>query len=282
MYNQQSDSRPPFQFGGSATNPPPPDIIALLVVLFVTFSLQFFQGTAGIVGLMRLTSEAWRSAQVWKVATYPFAGFGPPSIWFLLELLILFWFSRDVHRYLGQKRFWQLLGWACVPAGLLAVGIDVLTSMGTGDSMATFQLMQGQRMLLTVIIAAFATLYGNATIMLFFVLPLKAKWFIALEILFAFMGFLSSHDLAGFLGICLAVGLTYSMLTGGGLRLGLRTLWLRAQHKIYEMRLRRHRARSGLRGIDGGKQKGGGEGGKGHGKGNDKGNGDVRRGPWVN
>ena len=67
-----------------------------------------------------------------------------------------------------------------------------------------------------IVIAAFATLYGNATILLFFVLPIQAKWFLLLEIVFAFMGFLGSGDLGGFLGIVAAVGVVYDILSRGG------------------------------------------------------------------
>ena len=60
-------------------------------------------------------------------------------------------------------------------------------------------------MLLAIFIAAFATLNRNATILLFFVLPIQARWFLWLEVLFAFIAFLGSHDLPGFLGITTAV-----------------------------------------------------------------------------
>jgi hypothetical protein len=50
--------------------------------------------------------QAWRLTPavlrgfVWQLVSYPFVGTGGPSIWFLLELLVLFWFGRDV--------FWRL------------------------------------------------------------------------------------------------------------------------------------------------------------------------------
>ena len=72
--------------------------------------------------------------------------------------------------------------------------------------------MQGQQILAVVLVAAFATLNRDATILLFFVLPMPARWFLWLEIVFGFLGFLGTHDLPGFLGICAAVGITYGAL----------------------------------------------------------------------
>lgn len=248
-------------------SPPPRDILVLIGVLFVTFTLRHFDTTALLPALLELTPLAWRSFFLWQVVTYPFVGFGAPGIWFLLELLILFWFGRDVFRYLRRERFWRLLAWTCIPAALAAVAVDVLSGLGAGGSELTrlgaFQLMQGQRMLLTVMIAAFAMLYGQATILLFFVLPVKARYFIALELLFAFMAFLGSRDLAGFVGICVAVAMTYQLLSPGGLRRLWRNLWLRFQHKRYEAKLRKVRDRRGLRGIDGGRSGKGPSGGSG-------------------
>ena len=40
-------------------------------------------------------------------------------------------------------------------------------------------------------------------------LPIEARWFLGLEILFAFIGFLQTRDLPGFLGLCTAVGVSY-------------------------------------------------------------------------
>lgn len=264
MFSERRNMRP-VAFGGGSSGPPPRDLLVLLGVLFGTFSLQFFQGTAWLPALLRLGHAAWANLFVWQVVTYPLVGFGTPSIWFLLELLILFWFGRDVYRYLGRKGFWQLLAWACVSAGVAAVVVDALA----GGMPGAFQLMQGQRMLLAVAIAAFATIYGHATIYLFFVLPIQAKWFIGLELLFAFMGFLGSKDLPGFLGIVVAVAVTYSLLTQGGLRKALRTAWLRARLRIDQARLRRARKQRGMRVVDPRDRRGGGSG-------------DVRRGPWVN
>ena len=174
------------------------------------------------------------------------------GIWFLLELLILFWFGRDIFARLGRRSFWILVGWGVITASVVAVALDLLGQLVPGISgPAPFALLQGQRTLLVIVIAAFATLFGNATVLLFFVLPVQAKWFLWIEILFAFMGFLGTKDLAGFVGICATVGVVYNLLTRGGLARGLRELWLRFEQRRIQAKMARMRRRSGLRVVKG-------------------------------
>lgn len=253
-----------IQLGGLGSGAPiPRDLIVLLAVLFVTFSLQFFALTGGLVGLLRLTPAFWQLGFLWQVGTYGFAGYGAPSLWFLLELLILFWFGRDVYGRVGRKGFWTLLVTGVVAAGVVAVVVQLLGGWVPGlTGPVPFTLMQGQHMLVVILIAAFATLYRDATIYLFFILPVRAKWFLPLEILLAFMGFLGTRDFAGFMGLSTAVGLTYSMITPGGARRLTRNAWLRLQKLWIRARMAWMRKRRGVRVIRDEEDK-------------------VRRGPWV-
>lgn len=256
MYSNQPSDR--FGgMGGGLTGPVPRDIWLLLGGILFTFSLRFFDSTAIIPALMQLTPAVWQRGFVWQLATYPFAGAGAPGFWFVLELLILFLFGRDVYLRLGRKGFWQILLTAAIVAAVAAVAIQLLLSLGGSPvPLNAFALMQGQHMLLVILIAAFATLNGSATILLFFVLPIQARWFLGLEILFAFLGFLGTRDLAGFLGICVAVGFTWWSLTPGSSRISLREAWLRLQARWIKLRLAWMRKRRGLRVVQGEKGKG--------------------------
>lgn len=232
---------------GMTRGPVPRDLIVLLVVIFVTFSMQFFEGLRLLPQLLRLTPLLWQLGFVWQIATYPFIGQGAPGIWFLLELFILFLFGRDVFSRLGRRNFWRVVAWGTLTAGIVAVVVQVLGALPDLANPAPIVLLQGQRMLVVIVIAAFATLYQNATIYLFFVLPVQARWFLWLEILFAFMGFLGTGDLAGFLGITAAVGMVYNILTGGNLRRTSRELWLRFEQQRMRRKLAIMRRKRGLR-----------------------------------
>ena len=137
-------------------------------------------------------------------------------------------------------------------AGVAAVVVRGIGMLAGFPSPFAFTLMQGQYMLITLMIAAFATLNGNATIMLFFVIPIRARWFLGLEVLFAFMGFLNTKDFAGFVGLCTAVFLTWALLEPGGPRRGLSTLRLRMRRFIIEKRLARLKEKRRFDVIDGG------------------------------
>ncbi len=229
---------------------PPNDVFVLLAVVFGTFVLQFFGPTAIIPALLQLGFAVYRGA-VWQVVTYAFSGFGPPSLWFLFSLLILYWFAKDIFVRLGRRRFWTLLVQVVAAAGVAAVvvrGFGLLMGM---RSPAAFVLMQGQYMLITIMIAAFASLYGEATILLFFVVPIRARWFLWLEILFAFMGYLGTKDFAGFVGLCVAVGLTWALLQPGGLRRALMDLRLRFRRRVTEIKLQRLKKKRRFDVIDG-------------------------------
>ena len=97
---------------------------------------------------------------IWQLATYPCVATPSSGVWFLLELLIVFWFGRTVYNMLGQRRFWKVLLTAAVGAAVVAVVVEwVAITVSPSFNHYPFIAMLGQRMVLTILIAAFATLY---------------------------------------------------------------------------------------------------------------------------
>lgn len=230
---------------------PPRDVVALVAVVSATFALQFFASTAPLVALLRLSPAVWQAGFVWQVATYPFAGAGGPSAWFLLALFVLFWFARDVRLALGLRRFWTLLGVGSVVAALVAIGARLGVGEVAGPLGAPpFAGMQGQWMLTTLVIAAFATRFGERTILLFFVLPIRAAWFLPLELALAFIAFLGDRDLATFAGICAGVATAWALARSGP-RITLRERRLRLEKWWLERKMARLRRKSGFRVVRG-------------------------------
>jgi hypothetical protein len=240
--------RPQLTFGFSSGAPR--DVIALLAVIFTTFSLQFFSQTYWITDLLRLTPMVWQKGWVWQLVTYPIAGVGDASVWFLLELLFLFFFARDVFARLGRRGFWQVLLTGSLAGGVVAVLVDLSARLVGRVPEASMLLVQGQHMIFVAVIAAFAVLYRDATIMLMLIVPVRARWFLPIEILLAFVGFLKTHDLAGFLGLCAAIGVVWATLAHGGFRRAGRESWLRAQGWWLKQRMGRMRRKRGFRVVD--------------------------------
>lgn len=241
--------------GFGLTGPVPTDVWVLLGIVLGTFSLRFFSATAVIPRLLELSSAVWQKGFLWQLVTYPFVGSGTGGFWLVLELIILFLFARTLFYQLGRKRFWRLLVVLSAAAGLVAVVVDLAGQVFAGSSTfpLAFTLMQGQRTLLALLVAAFALINREATILLFFVLPVQAKWFILLELLFAFLGFLSTHDLPGFLGICAGIGTAFVLLSPG--QSGrLRELWLRTQERWFRFRLGQMKKKRGFRVVRGEKK----------------------------
>ena len=228
----------------------PRDVLALIAVVFITYSMQFFTATAWIVDLMRLTPMVWQKGWLWQLVTYPVAGAGDASVWVLLELLFLFFFARDVFARLGRRGFWQMVVTGALAGGLVAILVDYVARWTAKVGEGSLVLVQGQHMLFVLVIAAFATLYRDATIMLMLIIPVRAKWFLPIEVLIAFIGFLRTHDLAGFLGICAAIAVVWGTLLHGGFRRVGREWWLRAQGWWLRRRMSRLRRKRGFRVVD--------------------------------
>jgi hypothetical protein len=248
----------PGGIGGGLTEPVPQDIWALLAIVLGTFSLRFFASTAWLPTLMQLSPAVWQRGFLWQLVTYAFVGGGASGLWLLVSLLILYMFAGDVRRRLGRRGFWRLLLAAVAVGGATAVAVQLLVNWVAGTpGLGPFPILQGERILLAVLIAAFATLAGDAVIYLFFVLPIRAAWFLGLEVLFAFLAFLSTRDLAGMLGVWAAVGYTWAALRGGRGRPALRELWLKAQERWFRLRLRQMKRKRGFEVLPGGK--GGGD-----------------------
>lgn len=228
---------------------PPADLVALLAVLFATFGLQFFGATAAVPQALRLSSAVWTGWQLWRLASYPFVGSGAPDLWFVVELVILFFFAREVRAHLGPRRFWVLCGGVGTVAGLVA-SLAALAWPALVPALGMpFQLMQGQRVLLATMLAAFAALAGDAVVYVFFVLPLQARYFPLASLALAGVAYLATRDLPGLVGVATATGAAWLWVRPGSLR-----RWrLHVERRIARARLRRLERRRGWRVLDGGK-----------------------------
>lgn len=213
---------PPFGgggFGGSfgGLAPAPPDIVFLLAALFLSFSLSAFDSTALVVALLQLTPAVWKLGFVWQLLTYPFAA-EFSGFFFLLALFMVYQFGSEPCRRLGRKEFWKTFFIATLTGGAAAVLTQLALEAAGMAQRADFVLLQGERMTLAVLTALYATLFAQATILFFFILPIPARALLWIELLIAFVAFLATKDFAGFVGIAVAVATVYAWLTGRGPR----------------------------------------------------------------
>lgn len=120
--------------------------------------------------------------QVWRVATYGL--FNPPSLQFVIDMLMFIWFGREVEKAFGRRKFFALYGCIYLITPLLFTAIGVWRPLACAGETGAFALF-----------IAFATLYPNAVLMF----DILAKWAAAVLFgLFTLMA-LAYHDWTGLL-----------------------------------------------------------------------------------
>lgn len=103
-------------------------LIGLYSVFFVALALSLAAGHGAWSQYLAFsTSDIRERGWVWQLATYPLCNAPGRGIWFVVEMLMLFWFGREVERAVGRRAYVLLyLGLSIVPA-LLFLGVSMTT-----------------------------------------------------------------------------------------------------------------------------------------------------------
>jgi membrane associated rhomboid family serine protease len=220
-YQQQSeDYRPLFWISGRPIYANMLLVIAH-VVLFVAggICIATLSADAVVTALTLYTPLVWHG-QVWRLASYVFfdpAFFGRDSLWFLFNMVLLYFFGREVEQLVGRKSYLGL--YAClivVPSVLLSV-----LGLVTGHA---FQYMTCADAVFGVFIA-FATIYPGAMPSMWISVPI---WVIAWVLLgiFTFLDFVNQAYIPMFMiWTCSAVGYLGMRWVGAGRGLNWLTDW---------------------------------------------------------
>ena len=98
--------------------------------------------------------------QVWRMFTFLFTSWGQGLFFFLLAMYFLWFIGTTLEREWGAGKFtlYYLLGWA----------LSLLSGMITGYASSSYLDM--------TLFLAFATLFPDVQFLLFFIIPIKAKW----------------------------------------------------------------------------------------------------------
>lgn len=166
----------------------------LLSVNAVFFAICFLSNLFGLTGIYSfflgygsLIPVAY--TDVWRFLTYAFLHV---NVWhFLFNMLALWMFGDDVALEIGFRRFWILYLFCAVFAGVFSVPFYLF---GALSSMA---FIIGASGALMGVFVAYAKLFPNRMILLFFIVPMRIKhaiWvFVALDVLFANSGDTIAH-----------------------------------------------------------------------------------------
>ena len=165
-YNQ------PYSPGGFQVMPPAIKILIIInIAIFLIMSISGFAKNFfylyGSLWPIASNNEVGISFQIWQLVTYMFLHGGPAHI--LFNMFALWLFGTEIENYWGTKEFTAYY-FAC---GIGAALINLMTTIGSpyptvGASGAVFG-----------ILLAFGMMFPDRYIFLYFLFPIKAKYFVA-------------------------------------------------------------------------------------------------------
>lgn len=139
-------------------------IVIVLVASMLITTLLNLLGVGAVLSALVFTSGQVLHGEIWRVVTYGLVN--EPSLWFVLSMLMLVWFGRDVERSLGRRTFLIFYGCAYLLTPLLFTLLGLRWPSALAGQPRTFALF-----------IAFATLHPDAPM---FALNITAKWVAAI------------------------------------------------------------------------------------------------------
>jgi len=144
----------------------PLDVTTILVGLHVICAILIALLAAAHTGianyLMFDSAAVWSGGQFWRLASYAFVHVPSNLLWFAIEMYMLFFFGREVERFIGRRAYiWLYALLLLMPALVLALwGLRARTGLA------------GSAALHFGVFVAFVTIYPNVQ----FFLRIQAKW----------------------------------------------------------------------------------------------------------
>ncbi len=162
----------------------PPVVKNLMIIMGAVFLLQMLVGgwMEFYFGLIPIL--VWKKYFLWQLFTYIFLHGGFSHI--LFNLLALWWFGGELENYWGSKKFvFYFL--------FCGIGAGICTVLFTPDIYQRIPVI-GASGAIYGILLAFAWLFPNRPILIYFLFPIPAKYMV---IIFGLIEFLSSMGGAG-------------------------------------------------------------------------------------
>jgi membrane associated rhomboid family serine protease len=152
-----------FQFGGLF----PPAIKWLLIVNGVVFLLQAISGSQWVYRWLVLVPQSiLKDLAVWQIGTYMFLHGGFFHLFF--NMFALWMFGSDLERQWGSREFLKFYFLTGIGAGIITFLLTINSTVPTvGASGAIF-----------AVLVAFAMLYPNRLVYIWFLFPVKAKYLV--------------------------------------------------------------------------------------------------------
>lgn len=161
----------------------PVRLITLLVaahsLTMIVCSLLLSAGHGAWLDLFAYSSAGVAQGQVWRLFSYAFVA--TPDIWFLFQMLMLYYFGKEVENGLGWQRFAILYG------GLILLGALLLQAFGYAG---TPQFAIGSQEVDFAIFAAFVAMHPGAQ----FFFGMAARWVFVALLSISSLQYLAAHQ----------------------------------------------------------------------------------------
>ena len=170
-----------------------PNLMLYIVIAnAVTYILTLFAGSAAL-SFLKFDLYHVLHGEVWRLVTFVFVPAYSSPFALLISLYFYYWIGSTLERQWGTAKF----NLYYISGALLTVLGVVLASLITGNPYLT---AAGTGYVNLSMFFAFAFLFPNTTVLLFFILPVKMKWLAYLDgALFAFdiIKAIGAHNWAG-------------------------------------------------------------------------------------
>lgn len=199
---------PVRELAEGARGRPPAFVIVLVTVLAIGLLADAFVELKPFVAWMRLGAAVWERSQLWRVLTFGLFGTGGIGLLTVLQIALVYWLVVELCVTVGERRAQVIVLGGILLAGMTAVGVEYLWEVVAGKANEhAFEMVQGQRCLLSVLLPAFAVRHPQAELVgtrLMLGMAIPTKWLIPLQLLGALGGFAALRDVGGLAGVLAA------------------------------------------------------------------------------
>ncbi len=141
----------------------------IIIANVVVFGLSILSPELTRTWLSLIPVRLFFRFEIWRLATYLFVHADFSHLFF--NMIGLFFFGPVLERTLGERRFWIYYFLCGCGSGVMAAAFYFL--LGNGDANVI-----GASGAIFGIITAYGLLFPNNTILLNFLIPIKAKWLV--------------------------------------------------------------------------------------------------------
>jgi membrane associated rhomboid family serine protease len=159
-----------------------PAVKGILIAMVTAFLAQLVLRTFGGISpeiLFGFSPPTFLSGRIWQIFSYAFLHAGPWHI--MMNALILYMLGTELESRWGSRRFLKYFAVSGVGGALLQTLIWLLSLVAFPSQTGLLSHpIVGASGALYGLFMAFALLYGNTQVLVFFLVPMKVKHFVAL------------------------------------------------------------------------------------------------------